>query len=88
MLLNKGQGISADEIELSLKARPAPTIRLDQPDPADGLSLDEAETHLIETTLRRSRSNVSEAARLLDTSRMRLRYRMEKHGIKAARGTS
>jgi DNA-binding NtrC family response regulator len=50
--------------------------------PMDGsLSLDEMEARVIREALRRSRLNVTAAARLLGVSRQTLRYRIEKHGI-------
>jgi DNA-binding NtrC family response regulator len=48
----------------------------------DGLTLDAAEQYLIDRTLAACDGNVSEAARRLGVSRMTLRYRMEKHGLK------
>jgi DNA-binding NtrC family response regulator len=50
--------------------------------PLDGtLSLDEMEAHIIREALKRSRLNVTAAARLLGVTRQTLRYRIEKHGI-------
>lgn len=50
--------------------------------PAAGVTLEAAEKLMIENALRQTRGNVSEAARLLGITRMTIRYRMEKHGIK------
>ncbi|MCB5187719.1 sigma-54 dependent transcriptional regulator [Methylobacillus caricis] len=47
-----------------------------------GVTLDSAEKMLIENALRQSNHNVSEAARQLGITRMAMRYRMERHGIK------
>ena len=48
----------------------------------DDLTLDAAEKMLIENALRITHHNVSEAARHLGITRMAIRYRMSKHGIK------
>lgn len=45
------------------------------------ISLDEMEARVIQEALRRSRLNVTAAARLLGVTRQTLRYRIEKHGI-------
>lgn len=47
------------------------------------VTLDSAEKMLIINALRNANHNVSEAARQLGITRMAMRYRMEKHGIKA-----
>lgn len=49
----------------------------------NGLTIDAAERMLIEEALEKSGGNVSEAARRLGLTRMAMRYRIEKHGIKA-----
>ncbi len=46
------------------------------------MTLDQAEKTMIENALRQSGGNVSEAARLLGITRMTIRYRMDKHGLK------
>ena len=51
-------------------------------EPDSGVTLDTAEKMLIENALRQSGNNVSEAARQLGITRMAMRYRMERHGIK------
>jgi len=48
----------------------------------DDLTLDAAEKMLIENALRLTNHNVSEAARHLGITRMAIRYRMSKHGIR------
>jgi two-component system response regulator AtoC len=48
------------------------------------MTLEEAERVLIVNALKQSGGNVSEAARLLGITRMTIRYRMEKHGLKDA----
>lgn len=50
--------------------------------PERGVTLESAEKVLIENALRQSNNNVSEAARQLGVTRMAMRYRMERHGIK------
>lgn len=47
------------------------------------VTLDAAERMMIENALTQSNFNVSEAARRLGITRMAMRYRMEKHGIKS-----
>lgn len=49
---------------------------------ASNITLDSAEKLLIENALRNAHNNVSEAARQLGITRMAMRYRMEKHGIR------
>lgn len=53
--------------------------------PEGGVSLDELEGSMIRQALERTDGNQSEAARLLGLTRAKLRYRMQKHGIDAAR---
>ncbi len=50
--------------------------------PVGSMLLDAAEKALIENALQQSHGNVSQAARLLGVTRMTIRYRMEKHGLK------
>ncbi len=47
-----------------------------------GLTVDAAERQLMEDALQATRGNVSAAARRLGLSRMAMRYRMERHGLK------
>lgn len=61
------------------------TIPLAQASPletSNSITLDTAEKMLIEQALANAHNNVSEAARQLGITRMAMRYRMEKHGIK------
>jgi DNA-binding NtrC family response regulator len=52
--------------------------------PLDGsLSLEEMEAHIIRVALERSDYNATAAARSLGTTRQKLRYRAQKHGIRA-----
>lgn len=46
------------------------------------LTLDASEKHMLLTALEATHNNVSEAARKLGITRMTMRYRMDKHGIK------
>jgi DNA-binding NtrC family response regulator len=45
-------------------------------------TLDASEKHMLMTALEATHYNVSEAARKLGITRMTMRYRMDKHGIK------
>jgi DNA-binding NtrC family response regulator len=76
VLLSQGEELS--EATLGLPSKPPQ----DHPHSLAGLTLDAAERMLIDQALTASGSNVSEAARRLGVSRMTLRYRMEKHGLK------
>lgn len=50
--------------------------------PLDGsMNLDDMECHIIKTALARSGNNTAAAARILGTSREKLRYRQQKHGL-------
>ena len=52
--------------------------------PLDGsLTLEEMEAHIIRVALKRSNYNATAAARSLGTTRQKLRYRAQKHGIQA-----
>jgi two-component system, NtrC family, response regulator AtoC len=52
--------------------------------PLDGsMRLDDMEKHIIAAALERSGNNVSLAARSLGTTRQTLRYRIQKHGLRA-----
>jgi DNA-binding NtrC family response regulator len=85
-LLSKGAQIAASEIDLPADPGLMPESNGDgAPDDFAAMSLEQAEKCLIERALRRAGGNVSEAARLLNTTRMTLRYRMEKHAIDVSR---
>jgi two-component system response regulator AtoC len=47
------------------------------------MSMEQIERRVLEDALKRRRGNVTQAARLLRMSRQSLRYRVEKHGLKA-----
>ena len=56
------------------------TLRL----PLDGsVSLEEMEAHIIRVALERSNYNATAAARSLGTTRQKLRYRAQKHGVRS-----
>jgi two-component system, NtrC family, response regulator AtoC len=78
-LLSKASEISAADLGLSS----ARTQQSTQTEPVvDGLTIDAAERLLMEEALRSCAGNVSEAARRLGLTRMAMRYRMQKHGLK------
>ncbi|ABE49522.1 sigma-54-dependent transcriptional regulator [Methylobacillus flagellatus] len=78
VLLGRESQIMPHDLALpgSLQPEQAMTI------PERGVTLESAEKALIENALRQSNNNVSEAARQLGITRMAMRYRMERHGIK------
>lgn len=84
VLLNRGAPITADELDL-FPADAAPPAEEKLEIGGADVGLDEAEKLVIESALRRAGGNVSRAARLLNTTRMTLRYRIAKHGIKLER---
>lgn len=73
-----GCGASIDTMDLAL---PHATAR-GAGDPSGAHTLEAAEKTMIEDALRQTHGNVSEAARLLGITRMTIRYRMERHGLK------
>lgn len=80
VLLNKGAPVTADEIALP-QTQDGGTDEAAAPQ-LNGLTLEEAERQVIENALRSCGGNVSKAAKMLNTTRMTLRYRIEKHGIR------
>jgi DNA-binding NtrC family response regulator len=70
------------DVDLALPLHLAPAEEPVLPVAAAGMTLDEAEKLMIENALQQSHGNISEAARLLGITRMTIRYRMEKHGLK------
>jgi two-component system response regulator AtoC len=68
---------SANGVTSSTPAPAAPTFVI----PSEGISLDEVERMLIQSALRRTKGNVTAAARLLQMSREKLRYRIRKFGL-------
>lgn len=77
ILLSRGDVIAAADLAL-----PGTPVSAHPDVAAAPMRLEEAEKTLIVNALRQSGGNVSEAARLLGITRMTIRYRMEKHGIK------
>lgn len=80
VLLSHGGQITVEDLALPQQA--AKIAAIPTPAVAAGLTLKEAEKLMIEHALQQSHGNVSEAARLLGITRMTIRYRMEKYGIK------
>ncbi|MGB1881438.1 MAG: helix-turn-helix domain-containing protein, partial [Gammaproteobacteria bacterium] len=59
-----------------------PEVESGLPATTEGLTLDGMERRMISLALQATGGNVSEAARRLGISRMAMRYRMEKYGVK------
>lgn len=77
-LLTQADVIHAADLRIQ-RAYPQPVA----PDGVvNGLTVDAVERLLIEEALEKTGGNVSEAARRLGLTRMAMRYRIEKHGIK------
>jgi DNA-binding NtrC family response regulator len=86
VLLSVGDSFPQEWLQLSPAARSAEPVT--QGDalslPLDGtMSLDEMVGHIIQAELVRHGGNVTEVARVLKTTRDKIRYRMEKLGIRA-----
>jgi two-component system response regulator AtoC len=79
VLLSRGDQITASDLALPIKTHPG---YADSDSPTSLVTLDAAEKTLIENALKLAHNNVSEAARQLGITRMAMRYRMEKHGIR------
>jgi two-component system response regulator AtoC len=79
VLLSRGDQITASDLALPIKTHPG---LADSDSPTSLVTLDAAEKNLIENALKLAHNNVSEAARQLGVTRMAMRYRMEKHGIR------
>lgn len=79
VMLCQGREITA--ADLGLAGVPQPTGPTSD-DALQALTLEQAERLLIQRTLQVTGGNVSESARRLAVSRMTLRYRMEKYGLK------
>ncbi|MGH8750581.1 MAG: sigma-54-dependent transcriptional regulator [Burkholderiales bacterium] len=76
VLLSRGHVIHVSDLAL------APQPSSVENTPLSGLTLEAAEHLLIARALDETSGNVSESARRLGVSRMTLRYRMEKYGLK------
>ena len=81
LLLGESDTISAGDLALPAFVAQAPIA--ERAELVAGQTLNATEKALIENALKQSAGNVSEAARLLGTTRMTMRYRMAKHGINA-----
>ncbi len=82
VLLSRSHEVAVEDLALPQQSPSQPVIAaVDQP---AGMTLDEAEKAMIEKALKQSGGNISEAARLLGITRMTIRYRMDKHGLKDA----
>ena len=80
VLLSRGEQITATG--LALPPQQSVNMGTDLDVSASNITLDSAEKMLIENALKQAGGNVSEAARHLGITRMAMRYRMEKHGIR------
>jgi two-component system, NtrC family, response regulator AtoC len=77
VLLSGGARLEAPALGLKASPLPGPNGE-SRAAGLEGLTLEQAEALLIERALKRTGGNVSEAARQLGTTRMALRYRMQK----------
>ena len=78
LLLANGEVLNAEALLLPGRA---PVTAPDTGQDLFGMTLEQAEKLLIDQALRRTASNVSEAARQLGITRMTMRYRMKQHGL-------
>ncbi len=82
MLLIDHEWLEPDDFTLTRSVAPAQFTL-----PAEGVNLEEIERQLLVQALERARGNQTQAAQLLGINRDQVRYRMEKFGLQAARGT-
>ncbi len=80
-LLSRGTAIEATDLGIA-NGRDLPDSQGNGS--VGGLTIDAAERLLMEEALSAANGNVSQAARKLGLSRMAMRYRMEKHGLKGS----
>ncbi len=78
-LLSQSPTIEVSDLAINMAGGPKVVI---EDRAVEGLTIDAAERLLMEDALNAANGNVSQAARKLGLSRMAMRYRMEKHGIK------
>lgn len=83
VLMSRGDAIQARDIVPAHEAMLQETISEPVSSPSSQMTLDSLEKLHIENALKQSGGNVSEAARLLGITRMTIRYRMDKHGLKS-----
>ncbi len=86
MILEESALISPPSLPIAI-ARPDPTAPVGAPAgtpemPADGLSLEENERHLLARALEKTNGNQTQAARLLRITRDTLRYKMKKFNLR------
>ncbi|HEU4709443.1 MAG TPA: sigma-54 dependent transcriptional regulator [Methylophilaceae bacterium] len=82
IMLSREDTITGADLALPISAQAGVRDPGNKPALDDHLTLDAAEKMLLENALKRAGNNVSEAARHLGITRMAMRYRMEKHGLK------
>jgi DNA-binding NtrC family response regulator len=76
-------GLPYERVAHTTKADGEPAhSRLGYPLPDEGISLEESERNLIARALEKTRSNQTQAARLLSITRDTLRYKMKKFNLK------
>ena len=89
VVMAEGSIIRADDLVIDRRAPhpPSTNVRVEENGevyvhlPAEGISFDLLERRIIEAALRHTGGNVLGAARLLQVSRDRLRYRIAKYGV-------
>lgn len=80
-LLSRGGEISLEDLGITTVGMSHDTSRESS---VEGITIDAAERRLMEDALKATAGNVSEAARRLGLTRMAMRYRMEKHGLRTS----
>jgi len=83
MLLIERERLEPDDFTTLTRTVSATAIKL----PPEGLNLEEVERQLLVQALERANGNQTQAAQLLGINRDQVRYRIEKFGLHAARGT-
>lgn len=84
VLLCRDQTVGAHDLALPVQVPMSMSmVSLGTEVASQQVTLDAAERMMIDNALMQSNHNVSEAARKLGITRMAMRYRMEKHGIKS-----
>lgn len=77
-LLSQSPAIEVSDLAINVAGDPKADLAV------EGLTIGAAERLLMEEALSAANGNVSQAARKLGLSRMAMRYRMEKHGLKGS----
>jgi DNA-binding NtrC family response regulator len=83
MLLIDHEWLGADDFTTLTRTVASTQFKL----PAGGVNLEEIERQLLVQALERAKGNQTQAAQLLGINRDQVRYRMEKFGLQATRGT-